>query len=150
MGDQQPDGVNAFNRLYKELDDLYHDIALELGISDSELTIIYTVCRMGGDCAQKDICEQACVSKQTINSAIRKMEQKGFLYLEPGSGRDKRDKRICLTEKGKAFSRENVCPLIRVEDEAFLDLAPEERQMLLHLVGRYISGVRVRLNEAKR
>lgn len=39
MEERQQNDVNEFNRLYKEMDDLYHDIALKLGLSDSALTI---------------------------------------------------------------------------------------------------------------
>lgn len=93
-------GVQEFNSLYKELDDMYHEIALRMGVSDCVLTILYTICRMGGGCQQRDVCECAYVSKTTVNSAIRKLESMGYLYLEQGIGRNKH---IYLTEKEKIF-----------------------------------------------
>ena len=68
MEERQQNDVNEFNRLYKEMDDLYHDIALKLGLSDSALTIFYAICELGDGCLQKDICSQSFCSKQTINS----------------------------------------------------------------------------------
>ena len=62
MEERQQNDVNEFNRLYKEMDDLYHDIALKLGLSDSALTIFYAICELGDGCLQKDICGQASPS----------------------------------------------------------------------------------------
>lgn len=137
-------GVQEFNSLYKELDDMYHEIALQIGVSDCVLTILYTICRMGGGCQQRDVCEHAYVSKTTVSSAIRKLESKGFLYLEQGKGRDKH---IFLTEEGKAFSAKYVCPLIRTEDEAFSSLDGKEQELLLKLVGKYVAHFRRRKEE---
>ena len=52
MEERQQNDVNEFNRLYKEMDDLYHDIALKLGLSDSALTIFYAICELGDGCLQ--------------------------------------------------------------------------------------------------
>lgn len=135
MENKDKNGVQEFNSLYKELDDMYHEIALKIGVSDCVLTILYTICRMGGGCLQRDVCEQSYVSKTTVNSAIRKLEQMGYLYLEQGRGHDKH---IYLTEKGRDFSAENVCPLIRTEDRAFAALTTEEQQTLTELVRKYV------------
>ncbi len=80
--------LKEFNRVYKEMDDLYHEIALKLGLSDSAFIILYALCEQGNGCLQKDICAQAFVSKQTINSSIRMPEKKEILFLDPGKGRD--------------------------------------------------------------
>lgn len=128
--------VQQFNRLWKELDDLYHDIALESGISDSILTILYTVCRMDGRCTQRDVCAMAYVSKQTVNSAIKKLESSGHIYLEQGKGRDKY---ICLTEKGEALAAKSAWPLIRTEDGAFSMLTEEEQRQFLFLTEKYVN-----------
>lgn len=137
-------GVQEFNSLYKELDDIYHEIALQIGVSDCILTILYTICRMGGCCRQRDVCERSYVSKTTVSSAIRKLEREGFLYLEPGKGRDKY---ICLTEKGKAFSAAYVCPLLQAEDEAFSALEEREQKQFLKLVGNYVANFRKQKEE---
>ena len=142
MSEHEVYNAQEFNRLYKELDDLYHDAALKAGISDSGLTILYTVCRMGDGCLQRDVCEQACISKQTVNSGIRKLEKEGYIYLEQGKGRDKH---IYLTDVGKDFSRQHVCLLAEMEDNAFGTLDLAEQKELLRLVGKYVNHFRERL-----
>ena len=69
--------VQQFNRLYKELDDLYHEIALAMGLSDSAFAVLYMVGTLGDGCLQRDICREAYVSKQTVNSSMRNLERQG-------------------------------------------------------------------------
>lgn len=139
MGGRQELEVNEFNRLYKELDDLYHDIALKLGLSDSALTIFYAICELGDGCLQKDICDQSFCSKQTINSSIRKLEREGILYLQRGKGKNMH---IYLTEQGREFVEKRVGPAIEMESQAFLELTPAERSELLRLAGKYVENFR--------
>lgn len=144
MHKKEKNNVQEFNSLYKELDDMYHEIALQIGVSDCVLTIFYTICRMGGGCLRRDVCEQAYVSKTTVNSAIRKMEKLGYLYLEQGRGHDKH---IYLTEKGHTFSVEYVCPLIQTEECAFAALEEQEQEMLTVLVRKYVINFRSQKKE---
>ena len=70
-----------YDRLYKEMDDLYHAVAKEEGLSDSALIIFYEIYELGDGCLQKEICERAFVSKQTIHSTINNRERDGYLRL---------------------------------------------------------------------
>ena len=126
--------VQQFNRLYKELDDIYHEIALAIGVSDSALAVLYVVCTLGNGCLQKDICREAYVSKQTISSSVRNLEKKGFLYLEKSG----RDKHICLTEKGRQFVEQKIRPVVDMENRAFLEMEPEERAEFIRLSQKYV------------
>ena len=130
MEERQQNDVNEFNRLYKEMDDLYHDIALKLGLSDSALTIFYAICELGDGCLQKDICGQSFCSKQTINSSIRKLEREGTVYLRRGKGRE--------------FVENRIRPAMGMEVQAFLELTPGERSELLRLTGKYLEHFRER------
>ena len=126
--------VQQFNRLYKELDDIYHEIALAIGVSDSAFEVLYVVCILGDGCLQKDICREAYVSKQTVSSSVRNLEKNGFLYLEKSG----RDKHICLTEKGRQFVEQKIRPVADMENEAFLEMGPEERAELIRLSQKYV------------
>ena len=147
MTNQNDQDVREFNRLYKELDDMYHDIAFRLGISDSAFTIFCIIAELGDGCLQKDICYQAYANKQTINSSIRKLEKEEYLYLEQGTGRDKH---IRLTEKGKVFVQNKILPVIHMEDEAFLSLEKDERAEFLRLSQKYVKNFKDREKEFRR
>ena len=126
--------VQQFNRLYKEMNDIYHEIALAAGVSDSAFEVLYVVCILGDGCLQKDICREAYVSKQTVSSSVRNLEKNGFLYLEKSG----RDKHICLTEKGRQFVEQKIRPVADMENEAFLEMGPEERAELIRLSQKYV------------
>ena len=144
MAEKTNELLRKFNRIDKELDDLYHEVALKMGISDSAFSIFYILHELGDGCLQKDICYEAFANKQTVHSSIRKLEQDGYLYLKQGRGRDKH---IFLTEAGKQFVQTHIVPVVQKENDAFMDLAPAEQTELLRLVQRYIKSLKKKLNE---
>lgn len=131
--------LKEFNLIFKEMDDLYHDIALKLGLSDSAFIILYTICTIGDGCLQKDICNTAYISKQTVNSSIKNLERSGILSLKAGKGRDMH---IHLTPVGKKVLEEKIIPVIQMENQVFAELSPKERQLLLELTKKYMIQLR--------
>ena len=67
--------IKRFNYLNNEIESAYHDAALKLELSDSAMIILYTVCNNGENCPLSDIYHLSGISKQTINSAVRKLEK---------------------------------------------------------------------------
>ena len=80
------------------IDSAYHEAALKMNLSDSEFSILYILNEHQEGCNQSAFYKESCMTKSTVNSAIRKMEKKELLYLTPGSGRNTQ---VFLTEKGK-------------------------------------------------
>ena len=77
-----------FNRMYKEVDELYHEVALKSGLSDTSFLVLFSIVELGDGCLQIDIANRYFISKQTISSSVRALEQKGYLYLKHGKKRD--------------------------------------------------------------
>lgn len=90
----------AFNRETKKLDDVYRSAAKSCGISECAFWILYTLRVEEKPFTQAEICEFLIEPKQTVNSALKKLEAEGYLTLSAGA--DQRSKRVCLTEKGRA------------------------------------------------
>ena len=139
--------MKRFNCLTAEIEAVYHDAALRLGLSDSALMILYTVCTYGESCLLHDITRLSGVSKQTIHSALHKLADEGVVYLEPVSGRKKR---VCLTETGKAFAEQTVLQVIEIENEIFGGWTKAEREMYIGLTQRYLSAFREKVKELPR
>ncbi len=127
--------LKEYNRIYKEMNNIYHDIALKLQMSDSTFDILYAVCELGDGCLQRDICSLSCTSKQTINSSIRKLEKNGHINLKPGRGRQMH---IFLTDTGKELVKERIFPIIEIENKVFDSMTEEESRELLRLSRKYI------------
>lgn len=129
------EGMKRFNHLLGELDGVYHEISLKLGLSDSALTILYTICDKGESCMLKEISLQSGVSKQTIHSAIRKLEAEGILYLEPAGAKNKK---VCLTEKGKMFAEKTAGKVIAMENAVLASWTKEDVEKYLELTKRFL------------
>lgn len=135
--------LKEYNHIYKEANDIYHEIARKLQLSDSALDIFYTIFEMGDNCLQRDICKASCMPKQTVNSSIRKPQTDGYLTLSPGKGRSMH---IHLTPSGQKLIQEKLVPLIRIENDAFEDMTVEECEQLIHLNAKYNQTLRSRLS----
>lgn len=130
--------LKEFNRIYKKTNEIYHDIALRLGLSDSAFDILYSISEWGDGCLQKDICNATCIPKQTIHSSIRQMEKSGYLTLSSGKGRSMH---ITLTDLGKNLLERTIYPVMQMEGEAFHCMTDEECQQMLALFGKYIQAL---------
>ena len=90
MQPQRLNEIHRINYLTSEMDSIYHQASLRLGISDSVSIILYTIQDKGESCLLSDVYKSSGVSRQTVNSAIRRLEADGVLYLEPYAGRAKK------------------------------------------------------------
>lgn len=65
-----------YTHLSGEINSLYHEIAVRMGLSDSVLNILYVICEKGDKCLQSEISKLTGISRQTINSAIQNLKKK--------------------------------------------------------------------------
>lgn len=128
--------ISAYNGLYKETDGLYHRLARHFGLSDSAFWILYVLQAAGRPITQSELGNTLFLSKQTINSALKGLEQAGHIRLEDAPGRGKY---LCLTPSGRALTERTVRPVLAMEERAFLALTGEERRALLALEGRFLA-----------
>lgn len=128
-----------YNRIYKELNDIYHDVALKNGLSDSAFDILYAIALLGNGCLQRDICQMTFLSKQTIHSSVYKLEKEEYIFLKKGTGRNMH---IFLTPAGEALITEKILPVIAMEQKSFQDMTPAETAELLRLNKKYASRLR--------
>lgn len=128
------DIIAQINCLTEEVDSLYHQAAVRLGVSDSVLFVLYMLHTNGGQRLLYDIYKLSGISKQTINSAIRKLEQEKLIYLEKYNGKAKL---VCLTEHGRVRAEQTAARLFEAERAAFLEWSEEELQTYLTLNKKY-------------
>ena len=128
------------NRLYKEMEDLYREADRWAGLSDSAFVILYQLLDMGDGCLQRDICAEAFVSKQTVNSSIRTLERQGLIRLTPGRGREEH---IHFTEKGRRLAEERILPVMEAENRTLAELG-EDAALVLALQQKHLEIFRRR------
>ena len=126
-----PDQILQFNQMYKEYNDIYQQAARYFDMPTVSFWLIY-VLRQKTECTQKDFMDQLYYPKQTINSALKLLEKRGYVTLER-SETDRRSKLIHLTDKGTAFAKDTADKIICAENAAFARLTDGERGTLLSL-----------------
>lgn len=136
--------ARRYNRLLSEIDEVYHEIALRQGFSDSAMAVLYALSDNDGDCRLADLVKLSGTSKQTINSALRRLEQEEIIYLEPAGGRSKR---VCLTEKGFSTVRETVDRVLAAEERIYSSWSKEEWELYVRLTERFLSQIREEMKE---
>lgn len=72
------DSLKTFNQLYKEMDEIYHLYARKHDISDSTLWLLYSLCENDTVYTQKQLCDAWHSPPQTINSALKGLENGGL------------------------------------------------------------------------
>ena len=124
----------AFNAAMKHVDDVYRRAVRQYGLSECAFWILYTL-RVERPYTQAGLCEFLHEPKQTVNSALKKLEAEGFLVLSAGD--DQRSKRVCLTEKGEQLARTCADRVAEAEARAIGSLSPDDRAALIRLTELY-------------
>lgn len=128
-----------FNYLLGETNAVYHEIAFKLGLSYSAFQILYTICDGNGSCLLRDICRSSGLSKQTVNSALRKLEQDNIVVLD---NTNTKFKTVRLTEKGQNFASKTVILVIEMENAILASWSPQEVETYLELTEKYLLDTR--------
>lgn len=136
--------LKRLNHLFSELNYVFHQLSLSQGLSDSASAILYTLWDNEGSCPLTQILEYTGIPKQTINSALRKLEHDGILFLEKSEGRKKT---VCLTEAGIALAKSTVGRVIEAENALLDSWSEEERDQYLMLTQRYLEQIREKAEE---
>ncbi len=131
--------MHRINYLNAELNALYHQASLKLGLTDSASIVLYTIYDNGENCLLSDIYKQSGVSKQTVNSAIRNLEKKHIIYLEQHSGRAKK---VILTDTGKEYVQKTIARLFNAEAAALASWTEEEINSQIGFMEKYIHSFR--------
>ena len=134
-----------FYDLMQKIDRLYETYARARGMTYMSMTVLESICTLQDGCTQKRICEETHYPKQSVNLIVKAFWQEGYVSLEELT-EDRRNKRIVLTEKGRAYAEQSVGELWRIDEHAAAQLTDSQREELLRLLtiytGAYEQGMR--------
>lgn len=144
MNRNEPPSLARFNYITSEMNAAYHEATVKLGLSDSAMIVLYTVCICGDGCPIGDILHHSGISKQTVNSSLRKLERNGILTLAAVDGKQKK---VMLTEHGKSLAESTAMRVIRIENAIFDFWSEEEQKTFLELNQRYLTALQKQIKE---
>jgi DNA-binding MarR family transcriptional regulator len=136
--------IHRINYIHSEMNALYHQASLKLNISDNTAIVLYTIYDLGDGCLLSDIYKTGDLSRQTVNSIIRKLEAEDILHLVPYNGKSKK---ILLTTHGQTYMQETVAQLYQSEMDAFKSWTDEELNTYLQLMEKHLSSLRQQMKE---
>lgn len=136
--------IHQINFLMAEIDGIYHQAALKLQVSDSVMCVLYAIYDNGDNCLLSQVYKQSGTSKQTVNSALRKLENMGIIYLEIYKGKSKK---ICLTKEGIDYVEKTAARLYMAENHAFASWKQEEIDMYISLMKKYKATLQKQVEE---
>lgn len=139
--------LQRINWLTSEMDGLYHSMSLKIGLSDSASRILYALYTGGDCCLLSEIYKESGISKQTVNSALRKLEREGIVRLEQHHGKAKI---VFLTEKGKEKASSTVSKIVKAEIGAFESWSEEEIDDYIGLTKKYVDTLREQVNKLEK
>ena len=135
-----------FNQIYKEMDVIYHNYAKSLGLSDTAFWILYCISEHNGSFTQRELCRDWSFAPQTLNSALKDMEKRGLISLDPVPG-NKKNKWLHLTADGEKLVADAILPLMQAEGESFSALNEAECEQMLTFTERYADALCKRIEE---
>lgn len=119
------DKWSTLMKINKEIDDLYHNIANYFNLSDSTFWIMYSLYEKQDGLTQKEICSDWAYSKQTINSAIKKLLDLKYIEMENDIPNNY-GKKIRLTSLGLNVAEKTIKKVMKAEDESFSKIKEED------------------------
>ena len=144
MDNHLDETISRINCMTEEVDSLYHQAAVRMGVSDSVSFVLYMLYTSKGRCPLYDIYQLSGISKQTINSAIRKLEQDELVSLEKYNGKAKL---VCLTEHGRERAERTVAKLFEAERKAFSEWSEEDLRVYITLIQKHYSTLRKQIEK---
>lgn len=138
--------LTRFNQIYKEMDIIYHNYAKSIGISDTAFWILYCISEKNGSFTQRELCKDWSFSPQTLNSALKDMEKRGLISLDPVPG-NKKNKSLNLTQSGKKLCDETILPLMQAESESFSAISEEDFEKMMSSTEQYTKALRKNAEE---
>ena len=129
--------LQALNRLYKERDHIYGNLAARLGMTNSTFWILYAISHSEKEITQHDLCNDYFFPVQTVNSTVTNLLRKGFVKLEfiPGT---RNRKKIILTDSGREYIGKTINKADEIEKNALLMFNEKERDLYISLFKRHI------------
>lgn len=141
MSDEFREYLELVNQQIKELVGIYRGAVSRSGISENEFWVWYSLVAVDGEYSQQDICSTWSLSKQTVNTIVIHMVQKGYVALEVVPGTRNR-KNIRLTQAGREYGERIVRPISVAEQKAFEKLPLENWAACTRAFSKYIDALK--------
>ena len=132
-------------RLTKQQNRIYHQYAKRAGIPDAQFWVLYAVCESDDPVCQNAVCENWCYSRQTTSTAVAGLEKAGLIRQVFAEG-SRKQKNLCLTDRGNAFCDQYIRSVMEAESGALNRFSQDQRDRFFDFLEQLLDGVDQDLN----
>lgn len=113
----------------------------EINLTSSQMNILFYISTNADiEINQKDIEKQLYLKSSTVTDILNRLEHNGFLY-RTASEKDKRYKKIVLTEKGKNIYEKMFKKALRFETYFTKGMTKGESEILFELLQKVLENI---------
>ena len=128
------------NTQEKRFGALYRQAALQFGLSECAMWVLYFLISSDEPLTQQELTERMMFPKQTINSAVMSLAQKMYLELQTIQGM-RSYKQIVLTPEGEELARNTVRKMRTAEERAVKALGQEKIEQFIVLHDEFMEQI---------
>ena len=140
MGRKTKEYLSEMNAQEKRFGALYRQTALQFGLSECSMWVLYFLIVADKPLTQQELGERMMFPKQTINSAVAGLVQKGLLELQPSPDSRSR-KQLLLTPDGEELARNTVKKMRTAEERAVKALGQEKIEQFIALHDEFMKHI---------
>lgn len=134
------DYLSAMNAQEKRFGALYRQAAVTFGLPECAMWVLYFLISADELLTQQELTERMMFPKQTINSAVSSLSQKGYLELRTIPEMRSR-KQIVLTPEGEQLALNTVKKMRTAEERAVKALGHEKIEQFIALHDEFITQI---------
>ncbi len=124
--------IGDYFKIIKETDELYDVFQKYSGLSDAEYWSLVAV-RIENCKYQHEISKCMSMSKQTVNSALKHLVDRGYIILEAPK-ENQRIKKVIFTKEGEEFAKKYLDVINKSQEKAWSLLSEDERKSLIYIL----------------
>lgn len=126
----------AYTAVWRESNAIYESWAKERGLSYYELLVLLSLAEKRNGTTSRELCEHWGLPKQTVHSILRNFIQRSWVLMDV-DGRDRRSKRIRLTDMGRNRGEEISRALLEREAVVWAAMGEADGRALVELTDRF-------------
>jgi len=123
--------IGDYLKIIKETNELYDVFQKYSGLSDAEYWSLVAV-RTQNCQYQHEISKSMCMSRQTVNSALKHLSEKGYIILVAPK-ENQRIKKVIFTKEGEEFAQKYLDVVNKLEEKAWELLSNDEKKTLISI-----------------
>lgn len=133
--------TDEFEWQLKEQNAIYHSAAVKFNLSDTAMWILYTVSGSEKEYSQQELCRISYFAKQTVNTAINSLSEKGLVVLKSACG-SRKEKKIVLTPQGREYAKNTTDKLHKAEERTYKHFSEKELNLYLEMTKKITEFLR--------